>query len=466
MNAPDRRMNFDDTIAAIATAMQPAGLGVIRVSGRDAANCVKSLFVDDSGKSGILHIPERQLVHGWIQDQDQVLDEVLLTWMKGPRSYTTEDVVEIHGHGSILGLQSILSLILSHGARLARPGEFTERAFLGGRLDLTRVEAVSDLIQANSNLALKQAAQQLRGRLYQQIEEFRNRLVDIASILEAVIEFPEEGVDFGNRNECIAKLEQLYLEVEQMLQSASQGRRIREGISIAIIGRPNVGKSSLLNILLQEARAIVTTVPGTTRDTIEESLQIEGLAYRLTDTAGIRESDDPVESEGIERSRKVWQEADLTLLLLDASNDLNEDDQILLKQCDPGKTLVVANKMDLSPKKQPSWLEHLKGFEWQPISAKMNTGIEDLKQNIHFHCGSRIEHQTEEVWLTNLRQQEAGERALAALKRALTGMKEYEGEELVAVDLRSALNAFGEIVGETTSEDLLTRIFSEFCIGK
>ena len=214
MNALDQGMNFDDTIAAIATAMQPAGLGVIRVSGRDAANCVKSLFVDDSGKSGILHIPERQLVHGWIQDQDQVLDEVLLTWMKGPRSYTTEDVVEIHGHGSVLGLQSILSLILSHGARLARPGEFTERAFLGGRLDLTRVEAVSDLIQANSNLALKQAAQQLRGRLYRQIEEFRNRLVDIASILEAVIEFPEEGVDFGNRNECIAKLKQLCLEVE------------------------------------------------------------------------------------------------------------------------------------------------------------------------------------------------------------------------------------------------------------
>ena len=466
MNALDQGMNFDDTIAAIATAMQPAGLGVIRVSGRDAANCVKSLFVDDSGKSGILHIPERQLVHGWIQDQDQVLDEVLLTWMKGPRSYTTEDVVEIHCHGSVLGLQSILSLILSHGARLARPGEFTERAFLGGRLDLTRVEAVSDLIQANSNLALKQAAQQLRGRLYRQIEEFRNRLVDIASILEAVIEFPEEGVDFGNRNECIAKLERLYLEVERMLQSASQGRRIREGISIAIIGRPNVGKSSLLNIMLQEARAIVTTVPGTTRDTIEESLQIEGLAYRLTDTAGIRESDDPVESEGIERSRKVWQEADLTLLLMDASNDLNEEDQTLLKQCDPGKTLVVANKMDLCTKKQPSWLEHLKGFEWQPISAKMNTGIEDLKQNIHLHCGSGIEHQTEQVWLTNLRQQEAGEKALAALKRALTGMQEYEGEELVAVDLRSALNAFGEIVGETTSEDLLTRIFSEFCIGK
>ena len=335
-------MNFDDTIAAIATAMQPAGLGVIRVSGRDAANCVKSLFVDDSGKSGILHIPERQLVHGWIQDQDQVLDEVLLTWMKGPRSYTTEDVVEIHGHGSVLGLQSILSLILSHGARLARPGEFTERAFLGGRLDLTRVEAVSDLIQANSNLALKQAAQQLRGRLYRQIEEFRNRLVDIASILEAVIEFPEEGVDFGNRNECIAKLERLYLEVERMLQSAFQGRRIREGISIAIIGRPNVGKSSLLNIMLQEARAIVTTVPGTTRDTIEESLQIEGMAYRLTDTAGIRESDDPVESEGIERSRKGWQEADLTLLLLDASNDLNEEDQTLLKQCDPENTLVLS----------------------------------------------------------------------------------------------------------------------------
>ena len=307
-------MNFDDTIAAIATAMQPAGLGVIRVSGRDAANCVKSLFVDDSGKSGILHIPERQLVHGWIQDQDQVLDEVLLTWMKGPRSYTTEDVVEIHGHGSVLGLQSILSLILSHGARLARPGNSPNARF-SGRLDLTRVEAVSDLIQANSNLALKQAAQQLRGRLYHQIEEFRNRLVDIASILEAVIEFPEEGVDFGNRNECIAKLERLYLEVERMLQIASQGRRNREGISVAIIGIPNVVKSSLLNIMLKEARAIVTVVPGTTRDTIEESLQIEGLAYRLSDSAFIRVSVDPVESEGIERSRKDWQEADLTLLL-------------------------------------------------------------------------------------------------------------------------------------------------------
>ena len=212
--------------------------------------------------------------------------------------------------------------------------------------------------------------------------------------------------------------------------------------SIAIIGRPNVGKSSLLNIMLQESRAIVTTVPGTTRDTIEESLQIEGLAYRLTDTAGIRESDDPVESEGIERSRKVWQEADLTLLLLDASNALNEEDQTLLKQCDPGKTLVVANKMDLCPKKQPPWLEHLKGFEWQPISAKMNTGSEDLKQNIHLHCGSGLEHQTEEVWLTNLRQQETGEKALAALKRAKSTVAAIESDPVAKKELNWVKNIF------------------------
>ncbi|HJM05674.1 MAG: tRNA uridine-5-carboxymethylaminomethyl(34) synthesis GTPase MnmE [SAR324 cluster bacterium] len=459
-------MKFDDTIAAIATALQPAGLGVIRVSGSEAVAFVDSLFMDSSGKRGIMHIPERQLVHGWIMDQDQALDEVLVTRMQHPKTYTTEDLVEIHAHGSVLGLQAILSLVLAQGARLARPGEFTERAFLGGRMDLTRVEAVSDLIQAKSSLALRQAAKQLQGKLYQKIEDFRHQLVDTASILEAVIEFPDEGVDFGSRKECISRLEHLISGLERMLLNASQGRRIRDGIGIALIGKPNVGKSSLLNSMLHEARAIVTTVPGTTRDTIEESIQIEGLAYRLTDTAGIRESTNQVESEGIQRSRKIWKESELTLLLLDASNMLNEEDLMLLEKSDPAKTLVVANKMDLCLEEQPSWMEHLKDFEWSPISARQGMGIEDLKHRIHLRCTSGFQAQSEEGWLTNLRQQEAGEQALASLQRALSGMHEHQGEELVAVDLRSALNAFGEIVGETTSEDLLARIFSEFCIGK
>ena len=459
-------MIFDDTIAAIATALQPAGLGVIRVSGKDAVAYVSSLSVDHSGKQGIMHLPERKLSYGWIMDQGQALDEVLVTRMQHPRSFTTEDLVEIHAHGSVLGLQSILKLILNLGARLARPGEFTERAFLGGRLDLTRVEAISDLIQAKSSLALRQATNQLQGKLYQQIEVFRKQLVDIASILEAVIEFPEEGVDFGSRKECILRLEVLLSELDSMLKGASQGRRIRDGIGIVLIGKPNVGKSLLLNSLLEESRAIVTDIPGTTRDTIEESLEMEGLAYRLTDTAGIHQSVDPVEEEGIRRSKQVWQEADLSLLILDASKKMDIEDQQLLEQCNPSKTLVIANKIDLCPEQKPIWIKHLDDSECVFISALKRTGIEELKKRIHLKCTSDFHFQNEGGWLNNLRQEEAGQKAKVSLQQALSGMKEFQGEELIAVDLRSALNAFGEIVGETTSEDLLTRIFSEFCIGK
>ena len=459
-------MVFKDTIAAIATALQPSGLGVIRISGPDAFACAEELFAPSVKETPVAKFPHHRLVHGWIMDGDSPVDEVLLTLMRAPHSYTSEDVVEIQAHGSVLGLKSILELVLSRGVRLARPGEFTERAFLSGRLDLTRVEALADLIHARSELGLRQAAQQLRGGLYDTIVEYREELVGVASLVEATIEFPDENVEFTSRGECLTRLRNLRERIDEMLAGASQARQVREGIGVALIGRPNVGKSSLLNTLLREPRAIVTHIPGTTRDTIEESLQIEGLAFRLTDTAGIRDSDDPVEGEGIRRSREAWEESDLTLLLLDASSPLEEEDRRMLENCDPGSTMILLNKIDLCLDTAPGRMAGLEAFETLPVSAKKSIGLEDLKKRIHDRATTGFVSTEEGAWLTNLRQQQAAERARNAVDNACQGLEEGRGEELVAVDLRTALNALGEIVGETTAEDLLERIFLEFCIGK
>ncbi len=459
-------MVFDDTIAAIATALQPSGLGVIRVSGPTAVESVSPLFVRSAPGPPLEEAPSHQLIHGWIQEDTEPVDEVLVTVMRAPRSFTCEDVVEVQGHGSVLGMQTILGLIIGRGVRLARPGEFTQRAFINGRLDLTRVEAVADLTYANSGLGLKAAAQQLRGKLFQAIKKVKNEVAAVASLIEATIEFPDENAVFTERDECLRRLNHCCAELVQMLAGAGQGRRMREGIGVAIIGRPNVGKSSLLNSLLQEPRAIVTTFPGTTRDVIEESIQIRGLAFRFADTAGIRESKDPVESEGIRRSRVAWDTADLTLLVLDGSVALVKEDMRLLQSIEPERTLVVFNKSDLLSGKDPEWKSSVSRFESVTLSAKTGEGIEKLKDSLFRKSSGGKPPALESTWLTNMRQQQAAEKGLAALRLACEGLQNKIGEELLAVDLRSGLNALGEIVGETTADDLLERIFSEFCIGK
>jgi len=457
-------MRLDDTIAAVATPLQPSGLGVIRVSGTEAVSLVEPLF---KGRERPLKKAEtHKLLYGWIHDEGELLDKVLLVVMRAPHSYTTEDVVEIQCHGSPLVLRTILDLVLRQGARLAEAGEFTQRAFLHGRLDLTQVEAVADLIHASSEVGAKLAAQQLHGKLYQAIDIVKKQVVSIASLIEAGIEFPEEGLEFTQREDCLQRLDHACADLENMLSHAEQGRRMREGFAVALIGRPNVGKSSLLNTLLREQRAIVTTIPGTTRDSIEESVQIQGVAFRLTDTAGIRKTADLLETEGIRRTQIVRDKADLVLLILDSSEQLTEEDQTLINDVEQESTIVVLNKKDRLSAKLPAWYEAISTMESVLISAKTGDGCDELESCLFAKATQGGLPQQDEIWITNRRQQQAAKNALDALQQAREIFENSDGEEFLAVDLRSCLNALGEIVGETTPDDLLGQIFSEFCIGK
>ena len=457
-------MRLDDTIAAVATPLQPSGLGVIRVSGTEAVSLVEPLF---KGRERPLKKAEtHKLLYGWIHDEGELLDKVLLVVMRAPHSYTTEDVVEIQCHGSPLVLRTILDLVLRQGARLAEAGEFTQRAFLHGRLDLTQVEAVADLIHASSEVGAKLAAQQLHGKLYQAIDIVKKQVVSIASLIEAGIEFPEEGLEFTQREDCLQRLDHACADLENMLSHAEQGRRMREGFAVALIGRPNVGKSSLLNTLLREQRAIVTTIPGTTRDSIEESVQIQGVAFRLTDTAGIRKTADLLETEGIRRTQIVRDKADLVLLILDSSEQLTEEDQTLINDVEQESTIVVLNKKDRLSAKLPAWYEAISTMESVLISAKTGDGCDELESCLFAKATQGGLPEQDEIWITNRRQQQAAKNALDALQQAREIFENSDGEEFLAVDLRSCLNALGEIVGETTPDDLLGQIFSEFCIGK
>ncbi len=457
-------MRLDDTIAAVATPLQPSGLGVIRVSGTEAVSLVEPLF---KGRERPLKKAEtHKLLSGWIHDEGELLDKVLLVVMRAPHSYTTEDVVEIQCHGSPLVLRTILDLVLRQGARLAEAGEFTQRAFLHGRLDLTQVEAVADLIHASSEVGAKLAAQQLHGKLYQAIDIVKKQVVSIASLIEAGIEFPEEGLEFTQHEDCLQRLDHACADLENMLSHAEQGRRMREGFAVALIGRPNVGKSSLLNTLLREQRAIVTTIPGTTRDSIEESVQIQGVAFRLTDTAGIRKTADLLETEGIRRTQIVRDKADLVLLILDSSEQLTEEDQTLINDVEQESTIVVLNKKDRLSAKLPAWYEAISTMESVLISAKTGDGCDELESCLFAKATQGGLPEQDEIWITNRRQQQAAKNALAALQQAREIFENSDGEEFLAVDLRSCLNALGEIVGETTPDDLLGQIFSEFCIGK
>ena len=457
-------MRLDDTIAAVATPLQPSGLGVIRVSGTEAVSLVEPLF--KSRERPLKKAETHKLLYGWIHDEGELLDKVLLVVMRAPHSYTTEDVVEIQCHGSPLVLRTILDLVLRQGARLAEAGEFTQRAFLHGRLDLTQVEAVADLIHASSEVGAKLAAQQLHGKLYQAIDIVKKQVVSIASLIEAGIEFPEEGLEFTQREDCLQRLDHACADLENMLSHAEQGRRMREGFAVALIGRPNVGKSSLLNTLLREQRAIVTTIPGTTRDSIEESVQIQGVAFRLTDTAGIRKTEDLLETEGIRRTQIVRDKADLVLLILDSSEQLTEEDQTLIHDVEQERTIVVLNKKDRLSAKLPAWYEAISTMESVLISAKTGDGCDELESCLFAKATQGGLPQQDEIWITNRRQQQAAKNALAALQQAREIFENSDGEEFLAVDLRSCLNALGEIVGETTPDDLLGQIFSEFCIGK
>ena len=458
-------IRLEETIVALATANQPAGLGVIRVSGPRAIEVVELYFRAKHGEKSLKDYPSYRFCHGWLEQKQQPIDEVLIVIMRAPRSYTAEDVVEIHCHGSPLVCKTILDLLLQQEVRLANPGEFTQRAFLNGRLDLTQAEAIADLIHADSRAGMQVAVQQLRGKLFQQIQQIQEQIIQIASLVEAWIEFPEEEETFTHREDCLARLQQICAALELLLQNAKKGKFLRNGVCVALIGKPNVGKSSLLNALLQENRAIVTDIPGTTRDVIEEAIEIQGLAFRLLDTAGICNTVDPVEFAGIERSYLAQKKSDLTLLLLDGSMPLQPEDLALIQDFDSASLLLVWTKKDLW-QKTPLPKEPWHQLSSVAVSAKTGQGLKEMEQKMLDLVAEGALDPDGQVWITNLRQQASAQIALDSLQQAQQGFTAGMGAELLAIDLRRGLDALGEIVGETTADDLLSRVFSEFCIGK
>lgn len=472
----DDSTNTNDTIAAIATPPGVGGIGVIRVSGRDAFAIVLPIFRQPHEQHDLP--PSHLLTYGQIVDPrtHESIDEVLVAFMKAPRTYTREDVVEIQGHGGPLVLQRILRLALAQGARMANPGEFTLRAFLNGRLDLAQAEAVMDLIEAQTEIGQRLATQQLRGRVSAQVQEARRTLLGIIARIEASIDFPEEEVPIPRPGELSSLMVRAQEQIDALLAGAEQGRLYRQGLRTAIIGRPNVGKSSLLNALLRSDRAIVTPVAGTTRDTVEEVANVGGIPLHLIDTAGITPTADPVEQIGIQRSRAAAETADVILLVFDSSEELLEQDWLVSQelralgddsQPERKPVILVVNKIDCPQRLNSEAVRHL----W-PLSPLVRTsmltgeGLPQLEETLVnlVTSGKALPH--ESALITSERHRESLRRAAAHLQAAFDALRQTLPLDFVSIDLRAAYDALGEITGETASDDLLERIFSEFCIGK
>jgi tRNA modification GTPase len=456
-----------DTICAIATAPGEAGIGVIRVSGPAAIAAADRVLRLRSTRPLSL-IENRRVAFGHAIDpaDGAVIDEVLVTVMRSPKSYTREDMVELSCHGGPHVLKRIVGLLLAPEVRLAQPGEFTRRAFLNGRIDLTQAEAVMDLIRAQSDAGARAAVAQLRGGLSAEIRTLHERLVGLLVEIEASIDFSEEGLEFLPREALVVSVNEALAEIRRLLATADRGRIVREGASVVIVGRPNVGKSSLLNVLLRENRAIVTPVPGTTRDTIEEVADLGGIAVCLSDTAGVRHTNDPIEIEGIRRTRQAVEGADVILAVFDGSEPLADDDRVLLAELKGRPVIAVVNKMDLAQRLDVNAVsESLVGATIQRVSTLTRQGIDELTGEIVKRLGGRVAAQ-EGAFVTRLRHIEALRHAEASLAHLEETVAARGPHECIALDLRGAVDALGEILGTVTTDNVLNEIFSKFCIGK
>jgi tRNA modification GTPase len=455
---------LNDTIAAVATPIGEGGVAVIRISGKDAL-AVADRFFTPAGKLALVPsaAPTHTIHYGHVTREGTRIDEVLLSVMRAPRTFTGEDVVEVSCHGGILPAKLVLEAVLACGTRVAEPGEFTRRAFLNGRIDLTQAEAVADLIHSRTELALRAANEQLEGKLSKRINQLRDQLMGTLAHVEAYIDFPDEDIAPATRTQLIERLTQGAAFISQLLRNANEGRILRRGMRAAIVGRPNAGKSSLLNQLLGHERAIVSAIPGTTRDTIEETANIRGIPVVFVDTAGLRDAGDEVELEGIRRSRKALEQADFILHVLDLSEPTPRANQVSLRELSPKKTILVLNKVDLPHQPNLTVSAESRMLE---VSCRTGQGIEQLKEAIKELAWSGDLPAEALETMINSRHQDALTRAKEALWRALEGLHAQQTLELIALDLRIGVNAIGEIVGKTTTEDLLDSIFSQFCIGK
>lgn len=459
---------MEDTISAIATAPGEGGIGIIRISGDQAYPILIKLF-KSSNSNNESPIVDRRLTYGHIYDPAtlKVVDEVMAVYMKAPHTYTKEDVVEIQCHGSIVSLARILDLTLQEGARLAEPGEFTKRAFLNGRIDLSQAEAVIDLIEAKADRTFDSALSQLGGSLSLKIRGFRDRLMDVLVKLAVNIDYPDEDIEVLAYEELIRDLETLSRDLALLIETAKTGKIISQGLKITIAGKPNVGKSSLLNALLREERVIVTEFPGTTRDTIEERLSLDGIPVYLTDTAGIRDTDDPIELMGIERSHTSFARADLVVFMVDGSQKLDQEDLEIAEKIKDKKVIVLINKQDLGKVvTEENLIDILPEAKFINASVLEEKGIFELEDKIKDLVYGGLLHAENQDIITNLRHKDLLDKAKQSVDEGLHMARDFAAMDFIEVDVRNAWVYLGDIIGESISEDIIDEIFQRFCLGK
>lgn len=457
-----------DTIAAIATAMSNSGIGIIKVSGNESIEIVDHIFKNSKKENSLKRYKSHTIHYGFIYDEDKILDEVMVSVFKSPHSFTTEDTVEINCHGGILVLQKILELLIKNGARLAEPGEFTKRAFLNGRIDLSEAEAVMDVISSQNEMALQSSVKQLQGSVSDKVKELRSEIIYEIAFIESALDDPEHISLDGFTERLENKIEFLSSSVDKLLSTAENGKMIREGIRTVIVGKPNAGKSSLLNLLAGEEKAIVTEIAGTTRDIIEENINLKGIHLHIIDTAGIRKSDDIVEQIGVEKAKKYTADADLVIYVLDSSVPLDQNDYDIMEMIREKKCIILFNKTDM---------ESLVSFDdlkdktddshiMIKISAKENTGIDDFEKAVEKMFFQGKIRENDEVMITNMRHKEALLEVKESLLQVKKSLDAGMPEDFYSIDLMSAYQSLGRIIGEETSEDLVNEIFSKFCMGK
>ena len=458
-------MFHTDTIAAISTGMTSSGIGIVRISGPDAVEIAEKVYDSRNGKK-LADMPTHTIHYGYIRDGEEFLDEVLVMLMRGPRSFTAEDTVEINCHGGVYAMNRILELVTRKGARLAEPGEFTKRAFLNGRIDLSQAEAVIDVINAKNEYALKSSVSQLKGSVLKAVREIREKIIYHIAYIESALDDPEHISLDGYPEQLEEQTEQWIEKITLLIASAENGKRMKEGIRTVIVGKPNAGKSSLLNVLLGEERAIVTDIAGTTRDVLEEQMSLSGISLNIIDTAGIRETEDVVEKIGVKKAKTYAKDADLVIYVVDSSTQLDENDEEIMELIRDRKAIVLLNKMDLDPVTTEEMIRERLDKPVIPISAKEEQGIDRLEQTVKdmFYDGNISFN--DQIYITNMRQKAALSEALESLKQVMTSIQNQMPEDFFSIDLMNAYEELGSITGESVGEDLVNEIFSKFCMGK